>query len=87
MVMDAVKDNYADIVSYLVSRGADVNEIDKDGNSLLTYACAYGYKDIVSYLIDKGANINHRTKEGRTPLMYAVSSSQNIELVEYLIRI
>lgn len=86
VIMDVVKKGYADVVACFVDKKVDVDEMDKRGNSLLTYACAYGYKDIVRCLVEHGAHVNHRTKEGRTPLMYAVGSSQDAGLVEYLIQ-
>ena len=57
------------MVRPLVSRGADVNAIDREegGSPLLISALAARDK-VVAILLAGGANVNARNKEGETPL-------------------
>jgi ankyrin repeat protein len=50
------------VVEYLLSCGANPNDMNNGGNSSIIYACLDGYIDIVELLLDHGANIYHRTE-------------------------
>ena len=52
----------------------DINSSDKDGNTLLTYACMNGEYYIAKYLLSNGANPNCINKYKNTPLHYALSN-------------
>jgi ankyrin repeat protein len=54
------------IIDILVSKGADINAIDKDGNTPLHKAAYYGKKDTAKRLIQLGADISKRNKEEKT---------------------
>ena len=56
-------------VKALINAGIDVNAEDKNGNTALMCAAAYGYTDTVNLLIDKGADVNARSNDGVTALM------------------
>jgi ankyrin repeat protein len=56
----------------LIKKGADVNALDKFGNSLLMSACRWGNDTTVSFLLRHGAKPDDpRSPKGRTPLIVA----------------
>ncbi|WP_425385139.1 ankyrin repeat domain-containing protein [Wolbachia endosymbiont (group B) of Schoenobius gigantella] len=77
---DAVQSNSFSKVKSLVSRGANINAKDNDGNTLLHNAAREDRLDAVKCLIDNGANINVKNNRNLTPLQ-VVGSNSNIERV------
>ena len=63
----------ADLVEYLISKGANPNEVDDDGISTLGWAAVANHARTVQTLINRGAQVNHVDKYGMTPLLYATS--------------
>jgi ankyrin repeat protein len=61
------------IVKYLVSHGANINDVDINGETPLIFACRKGDYEAVKYLISKGANINKKNKRGISPAEMAFS--------------
>ncbi len=83
-VVDATSDFYGaplrwvqDVTSasYLIAAGADVNAIDREGDSLLDLWVKLGkpQSELVRLLIESGANIEHRNARGETPIHAAAS--------------
>ncbi|WP_353273172.1 ankyrin repeat domain-containing protein [Wolbachia endosymbiont (group A) of Portevinia maculata] len=64
---DAVQSNSFSKVKSLVSRGANINAKDNDGNTLLHNAARENRLDAVKCLIDNGANINVKNNRNLTP--------------------
>jgi ankyrin repeat protein len=63
----------ADMVEFLISKGADPNEVDGDGISALGWAAINNHGGVARALLARGAKVNHRDKHGMTPLLYAAS--------------
>src|SRR5216684_363404 len=61
----------AEVVSLLVSRGADVKARSKRGETALADAAGRGDLEAVKLLLDKGADVNAADYRGYTPLMQA----------------
>ena len=55
----------------LVRRGADVNHIDKNGNSLLIKLVKLNKEKAVQFLIEKGALLHLADGEGNDACHYA----------------
>lgn len=74
-----------EIFEILVESGADFEEVDEEGVSLLDDAIKKGRVDIVKYLVDKGIDPNKtKRKSGFTPLMAAVSYGDE-EITKFLL--
>lgn len=58
-------------VQLLLDQGADVNAINKNGQTALIIATDLGHVNIASLLLDRGANINAADNDGMTALMLA----------------
>ena len=70
------------IVKYLVEHGANVNTMNREGQTPLNSAARWGNIDIVKYLISKGADVN--LKKSFTALMNAAENAQ-YAIVKYLV--
>lgn len=86
----AVRANSAEVISYLISKGADINTTDKNGDNLAFYlAQSYNARTAsefaakVKALQDKGFNIAAPAKNGNT--LYHVAVAKNdLALVKLL---
>ena len=76
--MYAVDDT--DMLTFLISRGLDINERAPDGSTALDIAVSQYKPDtlnIVDYLLKHGADPNLKAKDGRTPYSIAVGRSDD----------
>ena len=71
----AKTEDHADLVSYLISLGADVNARDVMGVSPLAATCWHDNADVASCIVDSGADVNILDKDGSTPLIQACSNT------------
>ena len=74
-----------EMAHYLVSKGIDINFVDKDGWTPLHDYSSRTRLDIAQFLISRGAHINARDNIGFTPLMIALNSSP-ISFIQFLIK-
>lgn len=71
-LMVAAQWNRPEIVSYLLSRGANVNAQENSlGCNALMFACLSGNPHVVELLLKNGAPVNSINIDGRTALMTA----------------
>ena len=59
-------------VTSLLDAGADINSLDKHGQTALMNAARRGDTELVQLLVENGANLNHTAKYRLTALMLAV---------------
>jgi cytohesin len=78
------EEDYAQIVSLLLTNGADVNFVGPEGRTPLHYATACGSLLITEILLRHKADINARTRDGKTPLHRAATWG-DARLVELLL--
>lgn len=62
----AVNNGYLAAVEFLLSKGANINAVDKFGRSALHWAVRYDFTEISEYLIEKKISTDIVDKEGRT---------------------
>jgi len=67
-----------DLVSNLITNGADMNAIVLKGHSLLTWTCACGNYEVVRVLIARSAKLDFKTPtESKTALIHAAYNSHS----------
>lgn len=71
LLHDAVGDDVKP-VQILLSLGADVNAVNKNGTTPLMFACRQGKIEVVKILLDAGAKVNWATPQGQTALLDGV---------------
>ena len=72
-----------DVIAYFLSKNVDVNQQDKDGNSVLMNATR-GTIDVVKSFIKKVKDVNARNNKGLSALSFAVENGSS-EMVEFLL--
>lgn len=76
------------IVSRLINRGANPNEIDLLGGTALVGAASYNSNpEIIRILVKAGADINQTVRFDNSPLIAAASYATNPAIVETLIEL
>ncbi len=88
----SAKDGRIDIVSqFLQENKVTVDCRDKDGNTALMQASAWGFMDLVKLLLSHRADINNRNKDGSTAWLQVLHIYffllSLLILTQYLIRL
>ncbi|XP_046371140.2 ankyrin repeat domain-containing protein 50-like [Haliotis rufescens] len=84
-LMKAVYYGHRDMFKFLVSQGANVSQVDDDGDNILHWACIGGHVSMVKYLLSQHIiDINSRSKKGKTPLMKAAYYGQS-DVLKFLV--
>jgi len=79
------KEKQANIIKYFISKGADVNQADHEGNTpFMNAAAANAEPEVFELLIANIKNTNRANKKGVTPLAMAVRSNTP-EIVQWLL--
>lgn len=75
-----------EVVHLLYDNGANVNETDNEGNSIIHLLAAIGDKDWLDYIINKfNVNCFLKNQKGNTPLVLAILSDREA-VVEYFLQ-
>lgn len=72
------------VMSYLLSKGADLAIEDKFGKTALSYAALYGNVDAINCLCKGGSDIFHTDNDEKTPLELAKSYSRCAHVITSL---
>ncbi|CAD7696517.1 unnamed protein product, partial [Ostreobium quekettii] len=70
------------VVELLLSRGATVDSIDKDGDTPLSNAISYGHPSTVDLLLKHGARTDIPNETGATPLFHIWSEQRKQKIGE-----
>jgi ankyrin repeat protein len=80
----AAAGNHLQLVRFLLSRGAEINAVDKYLDSPLKKAAYGGHVAVVNELVLNGANLNHADQSGKLPLHHSAEQGQ-LQSVEILL--
>ena len=85
-LLQAIQKGWTKVAKQLLERGADVNEKDISGNTVLMYAI----KDDVDFrmielLVQAGGDPNIKDRVGNTALTYAIRINSEIRLIKLLV--
>ncbi|VDL97732.1 unnamed protein product [Schistocephalus solidus] len=61
--------NHLEVVKFLVSRGANVNQTTITNSTALRAACFDGHEEVVKFLVENGADVEIPNRHGHTCLM------------------
>ena len=86
LLMLAVESQNKEMVSYLVEKGLDVNDVNYDGFSATALAAKVGNFEIIKYLIENGADVNEMNNNGNSLLTSAILGG-NLEMVKYVLEL
>ncbi|XP_065901120.1 uncharacterized protein [Dysidea avara] len=85
----AASNGHVQVVQYLHEKGANINCVDKYGDTPLHKAASSGSLAVVKYITDHGANIHAVNEVGETPLLSAVNGWRDIanrcKVVKYFV--
>ncbi|MEM0896803.1 MAG: ankyrin repeat domain-containing protein, partial [Verrucomicrobiota bacterium] len=74
LFLDAIDAGAQDIAKLLLEHGADVNELNEDGDTPLLHCIKRGDDAMVDFLLWNGADIQRIGAEGQEPLVIAVAA-------------
>ena len=69
----AARNGHTNVCEYLINKGINVNELQKDGSTPLHGAAYYGQTDVVKLLLSYGAKTNIKNNFGHLPIDEAIS--------------
>ncbi|MDD5456109.1 MAG: ankyrin repeat domain-containing protein [Candidatus Margulisbacteria bacterium] len=72
------------MIAALIQAGADINDADMNGDTVLMNIIKLGHKDLLSMLLERDVNIEARNNQGKTALMIAVHYKRT-DMVELLL--
>jgi len=73
--------NKTEVVKYLITAGANVNEKDGGGGTPLHEAVGHGNIELVKWLVSKGADLNAKAMDGKVAVLDMAKSE---EMIQYL---
>ncbi|KAM6483084.1 ankyrin repeat-containing domain protein [Trichoderma sp. SZMC 28011] len=89
-LMEAVKNNSLDLVSYLLTKGADPNNAERSHESAFYYACCHGNAEMVKLLHQAGARTDSDFLGFAETALHVACGSESddqdlLEVVRYLV--
>lgn len=83
-LMFACQQGNLDVAKELITVGANLEQINSDGNTALWAACYAENLAIIQLLLEAGAQIDHQNPDGASVLIYAASAGKTA-VVELLV--
>ena len=79
LLMEATSKGNLQIVKYLISKGADINQCDRDGNNPLIRAATWNHDEIIEYLVSSAMNgFQLGSAEFKLDYQVAIMSKENV---------
>ncbi len=76
-LMMAVINNNVGLVNELLSKGADINAVDKQGNTALIYACALNKQEMIGAVLSaNNLDVTHKNNQGFSA--YLIASQRDL---------
>ncbi|KAF5720983.1 ankyrin [Fusarium mundagurra] len=75
-----------ELAAMLLSKGANINAAQSDGDTLLAKACRMGHLDLVNLLVERKVDTNVSDRKGWTPLHWACMGA-TLKIVERLLEV
>ncbi|KAI3352727.1 hypothetical protein L3Q82_019314 [Scortum barcoo] len=79
-------DGSMEMVSFLLERDANVNQVDSEGWTPLHVAASCGHTDIADFLLQRGASLSAVNCDGDVPLDIALDETTESLLQDYTLR-
>ncbi|TKS69295.1 Protein phosphatase 1 regulatory subunit 12C [Collichthys lucidus] len=79
-------DGSMEMVTFLLERNANVNQVDSEGWTPLHVAASCGYPDIADFLLQRGASLSAVNCDGDVPLDIALDETTESLIQEYTMR-
>uniref|UniRef100_A0A3Q1I814 cGMP-dependent protein kinase interacting domain-containing protein n=1 Tax=Anabas testudineus TaxID=64144 RepID=A0A3Q1I814_ANATE len=79
-------DGSMEMVTFLLERGANVNQVDNEGWTPLHVAASCGHADIADFLLQRGASLSAVNCDGDVPLDIALDETTESLLQDYTLR-
>jgi hypothetical protein len=83
-LIDLAKSGSISKVRAILKKGANINQVDEDGKTALSWACIQDDLAMVRFLLNQNANPNKKDYLGSAPLFYAVAHA-NYKVVRRLL--
>jgi ankyrin repeat protein len=77
-------DHFFDTIQLLLDRGANTEQQDKDGRTVLSWVALNDHSQMAQLLLERGANINHQDNNGRSPLMLSIIH-RHVHMTQFLL--
>jgi ankyrin repeat protein len=85
----AANKSNAEITSYLINKGSDINFLDANGHTALTFAAVQGHLtvDLMKAFLNGGVNINkkYEAKQGANILLLEIPTDKDLIIADFLI--
>lgn len=85
-LLAAYENENKQIMKYLLENGADINQkVDKDGYSIIRYACIDQNIRMVKFIIENGCDMYRQDSYGGIPFFYALGAGK-IDIINLFIK-
>ena len=70
---NALESGHTECMQWFINEGADVNNVNKEGNTPLVIAASKGCAEGIKALLEAGGDVNNVNKDWDTPLIISAS--------------
>ena len=74
-----------DFFQYLLSNGAEIDDVDYGGSTPLHYAAEHCHLEAVELILNGGCDVNHCSKSGRTAIWKAAVAGKSVIMIDVVV--